>query len=100
MKQGPTWQLVRGDELLAELVMTGGDFAWLNAEVWPVAGFAEIRPLCDDELRQLDLFDDYPEPWESAYRGIREAVPLLAPDGGQCLSSAPHPGRRGLVAVE
>jgi hypothetical protein len=25
------WRLVRGDELVAELVVTGGDFPWLNA---------------------------------------------------------------------
>jgi hypothetical protein len=24
------WQLIRGDELLAELVVTGGDFPWLG----------------------------------------------------------------------
>lgn len=51
------WQLVRGDELLAELAVTGGDFPWLNAEVRPAAGFAEVRPLFDDELRQLELLD-------------------------------------------
>ena len=44
-----TWQLVRGDELLAELVVTGGDFPWLNAEVRPAAGFADVRRLFDDE---------------------------------------------------
>ncbi len=49
------WQLVRGDELLAELVVTGGDFPWLNAEVRPAAGFAEVRPLSGDELRRLEL---------------------------------------------
>jgi hypothetical protein len=32
-----TWRLVRGDELLAELVVTGGDFPWPNAEVRPTA---------------------------------------------------------------
>jgi len=42
---GRVWQLVRSDELLAELVVTGGDFPWLNAKVRPAAGFAEVRPL-------------------------------------------------------
>jgi hypothetical protein len=78
---GPTWQLVHGDEPLAELVVTGGDRPWLNAEVRPTAGFADVRPLSDDELRQLDLLDGDPEPWDAAYRRIREAVRLLAPDG-------------------
>ena len=82
------WQLVRGHELLVELVVTGRDFPWLNAKVRPAAGFAEVRPLFDDELRQLEFIDDELEQWEAAYRRIREVVRLLAPDGpGQCLSS-------------
>jgi hypothetical protein len=41
---GRVWQLVRSGELLAELVVTGGDFPWLNAVIRPAAGFAEVRP--------------------------------------------------------
>jgi hypothetical protein len=78
---GHVWQLVRGDELLAELVVTAGDFPWLNAQVRPVAGFEEVRPLFEEELRRLDHLDDDPAPWEAAYRRIRQAVCLLAPDG-------------------
>ncbi len=58
------WQFVRGDELLAGLVVTGGDFPWLIAE-----------------LRRLELPDEEPEQWEAAYRRIREVVWLMAPDG-------------------
>jgi len=76
-----TWQLVRGDELLAELVVTGGDFPWLNAEVRPAAGFADVRRLFDDELRRLEHLDEEPEQWEIAYRRIREVLRLVAPDG-------------------
>ncbi len=75
------WQLVRGDELLAELVVTGGDFPWLNAKVRPAVAFAEVRPLFDEELRRLEFLDDELEQWEAAYRSIREVVRLLAPDG-------------------
>ncbi len=75
------WQLVCGDELLAELVVTGGDFPWLNAKLRPAAGFEEVRQLFEDELRWLDLLDDEPEQWEAAYGRIREAVRLLQPDG-------------------
>jgi hypothetical protein len=76
-----TWQLLRGDELLAELVVTGGDFPWLSAEVRPAPGFAEVRPLFDDELRRADLMDKEPELWEAAYHRVRAAVRLVAPDG-------------------
>jgi hypothetical protein len=78
---GRVWQLVRGDELLAELVVTGEDFPWLNAEIRPAAGFAQVRPLFDDELRRLEYLDEEPEQWETAYRRIRHVVRLLAPDG-------------------
>ena len=78
---GRVWQLVRGGEILADLVVTGGDFPWLRAEVRPAAGFADIRPLFEDELRRLEFLDDEPQQWEAAYRRIREMVCLLAPDG-------------------
>src|SRR4029077_11921951 len=77
----PVWRLVRGEELLAELVVTDADFPWLNARVRPAAGFAGVRLLFDDELRRLEDHDEEPEQWEAAYRSICEVVRLLAPDG-------------------
>jgi len=67
----PVWRLVRGDELLAKLVVTDADFPWLNARVRPAAEFAGVRPLFDDELRRLEYLDEEPEQWEAAYRSIR-----------------------------
>lgn len=52
------WQLVDEEGLLAELVVTGGDFPWLSAEVRPTARFERIRPLFEDELRRLDRLND------------------------------------------
>src|ERR1035441_914625 len=69
---------VRGGELVAGLVVTGGDFPWLNARVRPAAGFAEVQPLFEDELRQLDHLDEDPAPWQAAYDRIRQAVRLVA----------------------
>jgi len=57
----PVWRLVRGEELLAELVVTDADFPWLNARVRPAAGFAGVRSLFDDELRRLEDLDEEPE---------------------------------------
>jgi len=74
------WQLVDGKGLLAELVVSGGDFPWLNAEVRAMARFERIRPLFEDELRQLDSPDEEQASWEAAYDRIRQAVRLLAPD--------------------
>jgi hypothetical protein len=75
------WRLVRGDELLAELAVTGEDWPWLYADVRPAAAFAQVRPLFDDEARRADHMDDDPDAWEAAYHRIRHAVRLLAPDG-------------------
>jgi hypothetical protein len=75
------WRLMQGKELLAELVVTGGDFPWLNARMRPAPGFEAIRPLFEQELRALERIDDDPGSWEAAYDRIRVAVSLLYPDG-------------------
>jgi hypothetical protein len=51
---GPTWQLLRGDQIVADLIVYGGDFPWVNARLEPKEGFEEIRPIFGDELRLLD----------------------------------------------
>ncbi len=76
-------------ELLAELVVNGGDFPWLNAEVRPTAGFAEIRPLFDDEIRRVHLLEEEPEQWEAAYRRVREAVRSRLTTAPACVCSVP-----------
>jgi hypothetical protein len=37
-EDGAVWRLAR-EEVLAELVVTGGDFPWLNASLRPTAAF-------------------------------------------------------------
>ncbi|MBM0257679.1 hypothetical protein [Micromonospora sp. 4G55] len=54
-----TWTLYRGDELIAALVINGGDFPWLEADVQPYAGLADVRPLVDEEVRLLDDVDNH-----------------------------------------
>jgi hypothetical protein len=79
MRDGEVWTLHRrGDgRALADLVITGGDFPWLNARVEPGDGFEDLRPMFAEELRRLD--DD--ESWEEAYDAVRAAVTLRYPDG-------------------
>ncbi|MEV0716800.1 hypothetical protein [Asanoa sp. NPDC050611] len=80
MSDDGVWTLHRrdGGELLADLVVTDGDFPWLNARVEARAGLAEFRPLFAAELR---LMEDADEAWERAYDAIRAAVTLRYPDG-------------------
>jgi hypothetical protein len=84
------WQLVRGDELLAELVVSGGDFPWLNAEVRSAAGFAEVRPLFDDELRWADRIGHRAGRRNSVRKGLESERDLnsRASDLRRCRSSS------------
>lgn len=76
-----TWTLYRGDEIVADLVVTGGDFPWLNARVEPRDGFDELRPLFAEELRLLDHVDDDADSYAAAYEAVRRTVTLRRPDG-------------------
>ncbi len=75
------WRLVQGEELLAELIVTGGDFPWLNARIRAMPGFEAVRPLFEEELRALEHIDDDLGSWQAAYDRIRRAVSLLYPEG-------------------
>jgi hypothetical protein len=80
--QDQTWKLYYGDELLADLVVTGGDFPWLNARIHPHSGFEEVRPLFAEELRLLDDIGNDVDAWEAAYEVIRTTLTLRYPKGG------------------
>jgi hypothetical protein len=75
------WPLMHGKELIAELVVTGGDFPWLNARVRAMPGFEEVRPLFVEELRALEHIEDDLGAWQAAYDNIRSAVELVYPEG-------------------
>jgi hypothetical protein len=42
------WRLMQGEELLAELIVTGGDFPCLNARIRAMPGFEAVRPLFEE----------------------------------------------------
>jgi hypothetical protein len=52
-----TWRLYHGDELVAALVVPGGEFPWLNARIEPREGFENVRLLFAEELRLLEKID-------------------------------------------
>jgi hypothetical protein len=81
MANDQVWRLYRGDELVAELVVTGADFPWLNATVRATPAFDELRPLFLEELRLLDRLDPDAEAWEAVYDRVRQEVSLERPDG-------------------
>jgi hypothetical protein len=69
------------EELLAELIVTGGDFPWLNARRRAMAGFEAVRPLFEEGLRALEHIDDDLGSWQAAYDRIRRSVTLHYPEG-------------------
>ena len=71
------WRLMQGRELLVELIVTGGDFPWLNSRIRAAPGFEAIRPLFEQELRALERIDDDLGSWDAAYDRIRCRQPSL-----------------------
>lgn len=84
LRDGAVWDLRRGDEVLAELVVTVPDFPWLGGVLAPAAGFADVRPLFEEELRLSRLTEDdgaWIEVWEQHLERLWSAVRLVDPDG-------------------
>jgi hypothetical protein len=81
MMSDEVWQLVRDDQTVAALVVTGADFPWLHARLQPEAAFEQVRPLFDEELRLLDQPDDDTASWEASYQRIRQTLRLITPEG-------------------
>jgi hypothetical protein len=52
---GERWTLHGRDGLVADLVVTGGDFPWLYARLEPHDGWAEIQPLFAEEAPSTGL---------------------------------------------
>ena len=92
------WTLYAGKEVVARLVVTGGDCPWLDARVEACPGLAPHRPLFDAEWPQL-----------SASSGI---VPTSSTGDQACIAAdgpiwgrgggipAAHPRRPCVVALE
>lgn len=57
------WKLYARDDVVAELVVTGGDFPWLEARVEPRPGLERYRALFDAEWAASQAED-----WEAADR--------------------------------
>ncbi|GLW35044.1 hypothetical protein [Actinoplanes regularis] len=79
------WTLQRRSDgqTVADLVVYGGDFPWLNARIEPRAGFEEVRPLFAEVLSRLDGVGADGGSWEQSYNAVRAAVLLRYPDGGE-----------------
>ncbi|QRP45282.1 hypothetical protein [Amycolatopsis sp. FDAARGOS 1241] len=76
------WQLVRGDELLGQIVIENADLAWHFGRFLPEPAFAEVQPLFDEELALVDSgLDDNYDPWERVHERITASMSLVSPRG-------------------
>ncbi|PPK68163.1 hypothetical protein V5P93_000068 [Actinokineospora auranticolor] len=82
IRSGEVWRLVRGDELVGEIVVDEADFPWVYGHFRPQPPFAEIKPLFDEELALVeeDVAERVPE-WEQVYDRITSALTLVSPNG-------------------
>jgi hypothetical protein len=73
------WQLRRGDEPIADLVVVGADYPWLQAHVEPAPAFDEVKHVFADDLAQLESDED--DTWPTAGDQIRTTFTLITPAG-------------------
>ena len=81
MNVGETWRLYAGDEHVADLVVSGFDFPWLEADVVAQPGLERFRSLFGDEVRHLDEAGDAEGRWVQAQETIRRSLRMTFPDG-------------------
>src|SRR3954447_8949031 len=78
-RSGEVWQLHAGETVVADLVVTGGDFPWLDATVEGQPTLEAFRSLFDEEWAATEAED-----WDRAdelYREIASKLTLTDPDG-------------------
>ena len=92
MRIGERWQLRAGEQLLADLVVTGADQPWLLARFVPTPEFESVRGLFDESLRLSESVADKVgwAAWQRAYDRILDAVSLIDPDGWRVASFLLH----------
>lgn len=75
------WRLVRGDDLLGEILVEDVDFPWLRGRLVPTPAFDELRPLLEQELALVDAEPFDAAAWEQVHDRIVASVGLVSPRG-------------------
>lgn len=77
--EGQIWQLMRGHELVGEIVVEESDFPWLRGRFIAGPAFSVFEPVFA-RTRALADAEDW-EGFDGAYDEIRKALSLLSPSG-------------------
>lgn len=79
-----TWRLLHEGQVVAALIVTGGDMPWVNARVEHRPGFAGVKPLFEEEFRLLDLIDTGGiAEWEAVQSAICSQARLTDAEGAE-----------------
>jgi hypothetical protein len=76
---GAVWGLHSADRQIARLTVTGGDMPWTYADIEPLPGFEEFRPLFAEQEQAVDQEDVARS--DLLYARIRAALSMTFPDG-------------------
>jgi hypothetical protein len=80
-KPGDVWRVLRGDVLVAELVVEGPDMPWFRGHARTTSAFEPLKPLFADVRRLVDQ-PDFDEPaWYAAVKRLWEQLQLVGADG-------------------
>jgi len=80
-KPGDIWRLLRGDAVVAELVVEGPDMPWFVGRVQTRPAFEPLRPLFAEVRRLVDQ-PQFDEPaWSAAVERTWQEARLVAADG-------------------
>jgi hypothetical protein len=74
------WRLHRGDELLAEIVVTGGDFPWLIGRATTYPAFDRYAPIFSEVATYIAETSDDAE-WLALQQDVMANVTLRHPNG-------------------
>ncbi len=85
------WRLYRDDELIAEIVATGGDFPWLYGRVDPRPGLDPVLPMLSEFGTYLAEVGGDTEA-RAEYERVLATLRLVTPDG--------HPASKFLLYID
>ncbi|MET9731160.1 hypothetical protein ABZZ79_10990 [Streptomyces sp. NPDC006458] len=79
---GEVWRVLRGTELVGDIVIDDADFPWLSGRFEPGPAYDGVRELFARELALVSVEGDLDvEAWEAAYDEILRLVSLESPRG-------------------
>lgn len=78
---GEVWRLRRGDVVLGEITIDGGDFPALHGKFVPNPEFAEYRPVFDALSTAAEEIDESADAVDELHERLNDELTLVSPEG-------------------